>query len=121
MQKACGTTFIEILISILMLSILLLGLDGMQIYSLRQTKASYYFAVAIQQLTNMQERLQAVESEKWQEQIAYWNEENKRVLPQGRGMVLSNAIVIFWGNVANNACEKNKIGASGCAHIQIKI
>lgn len=121
MHKTSGTTFIEILISMLILSILLLGLDGMQIYSLRETKSSYYFAIAMQQVMNMQERLLTFQSEKWQEQIAYWNEENKQVLPQGRGVLLSNGIAIFWGNTTNKECQQNKIGTSGCLHIQIKM
>lgn len=113
-----GSSLIEILISLLILSILLLGVDAMQITSLRETRASYYFSVATQQLQIMSERLHSLKARDINEQLTQWNKQNNEVLPQGHGVISGDyphfTLTIFWGNADTNECNKNKIGQSGC-------
>jgi hypothetical protein len=115
-----GSSLIEIIICLFILSLLLLGLDAMQLTSLREAKAAYYFSVATQQLNAMNERLHVVAEGNYDEQLALWNRQNQQVLPQGRGTIEGDYpsvnLAIFWGNGNKMAqeCNKNKIGQSGC-------
>lgn len=115
MHSATGTTLIEILISMLLISILLLGVDAMQVISLKQAKVNYYFAAAEQQINNLIEEL----SINHNPDLVTWNKQNQIVLPQGRGVMTKNAIAIFWGSFNEEKCEANKIGTSGCLRIQL--
>lgn len=125
--KQSGSSLIEILVSLFILSLVLLGLDAMQLTALKETKAAYYFSVAAQQLNNVIERLQALNGADDYEQLAVWNKENQDVLPQGRGVIHNNEgnerneVSIYWGTMTEQACHENKIGQSGCLRIPIKI
>lgn len=120
MNTQSGSSFIEILISMSILSIVLLGMDAMIIHAIRETKSAYYFAVATQQIDNFIERLHTFDHSEWEAQLACWNKENMLVLPQGHGELSDNSIMIFWGKNTQQECKKNRIGQSGCVHITIK-
>lgn len=109
MPQSTGTTLTEILISMLLIGILLLGVDAMQVISLKQTKANYDYAVAISQMNNMLERL-SIDNHP---DVFTWNQQNQRVLPAGRGVINNNELAIFWGNPHENA--------SGSLHIRFSI
>jgi len=115
MHSATGTTLIEILISMLLISILLLGVDAMQVIGLKQAKVNYYFAVAEQQINNMLERLTI---DNYPDAFA-WNKQNQELLPQGGGVITENNIAVFWGNQNAEKCTANKMGKSGCLQIQL--
>src|SRR5690242_4208553 len=98
MSKVSGFTFIEVIVSLLLLSLILLGFNAMQLQALRETQSAYDYSVAALQLNAMTERLRALD--KWaglQEQINIWNLQNKQVLPQGKGEVMGHTIKITWG------------------------
>jgi Tfp pilus assembly protein PilV len=118
MNQFSGFSFIEIMISLFIMSLLLLGFDAMQIVSLRESKSVYYFSVASQQLQNMIERLEFLQGADHAKQLTLWNQQNKAVLPQGRGMIEGSfpnyLITLYWGNSKNFTCLKNKMGPSGC-------
>lgn len=107
MQKNFGISLIEILISLLLVSILLLGIDAAQIASIQFASANYYFAVASQQMSNMNERLKNNDTQNW-------DKENQEVLPQGHGVARGDEVAIFWGNKNEENCKKNKVGMEGC-------
>lgn len=119
MKTEQGASLIETLVSMLILSIALLGVDAMQIMSLRASRSAYYFSVAEQQISNLIERLHAAGREEAKAQINSWNEENKVVLPSGRGGVEENKIMIFWGGYRGRFCDKNTIQQAGCLRMEL--
>lgn len=124
MHTRFGFTLIEVLISLFILSLLLLGVDTMQLAALRETKNSYAFNVATQQLNVMQEQLRINKGNNMDQIMQEWNQENKLVLPSGRGMITGEYpifdLTIFWGEDSASNCSKNKIGSSGCIHVKIQ-
>ncbi len=123
MQSKLGMSLIEIMISLLLLSMLLLGLDAMQITVLKYVKNTYLFSVATQQVKQMAERLTAAQEKNSDEQIIHWNQQNAEVLPHGRGMVEgyypSYHITLFWGGSQDHTCDQNKIGRTGCLQLTV--
>lgn len=118
-------SLIEVLISLLLLSLILLGFDAMEIFALRENRAAYYFSVATNQLNSMIERLSALNSrDGLDQQVVIWNQQNQDVLPSGIGVVAGSypryTITIYWGE-AQRACEKMRLGESGCLREEISI
>ena len=112
-----GFSFIEVLVSLLLLSIILLGFDAAELFSLRTTREAYYFNVATHQLNAMTERLIALDHyHGLEQQVVIWNEQNKEILPKGRGKVEGHfpnyLITVCWGK---SEClkEKMELSASG--------
>lgn len=120
MANCLGISLIEILISFLMLSIMLLGLDAMQLQILQKATSVYYYSVANQQLHNMAERLFAQETHP----LEMWNKQNSQVLPQGIGYLMKHhsdvLIRIAWGKQKNQPCNQPKLGKNGCMQMLIK-
>ena len=118
-----GFTLLEVLISLFILSILLLGLDAMQLAALREAESAYYLSVATQQLNNMLERLQITKNDSLSDQQQQWNQQNQMVLPNGRGVISGEyphiKLAIYWGDESAGACEKDKIGQSGCLQLAL--
>ncbi|SRR5579883_1256468 len=118
MRSHIGSSLIEILVSLLILSLMLLGFDAMQLAALQKAKAAYYFSVATQQLEVMSERLRALGEGNTEDLLQAWNQQNQTVLPQGRGTLSGGypdfTLAIFWGAVTESQCTKNTIGQSGC-------
>ena len=125
MHQHSGSSFIEILISLTLLSLILLSLDAMQLTALREAKSSYYFSVAIEQLNNMIERLKIIKSNQIHKEVLRWNQQNVMALPQGKGNVRGtypNFILnIFWGKTKEIDCDKNKIRQTGCLQWLVKL
>ncbi len=108
-----GFTFIEILISLVLISLFLLGIDAMQVVAFKQAKINFYVAAAEQQLINMHER-SAITSD-----TSSWNQQNQQLLPQASGQITSDKISIAWGNKQGGECERNIIGKQGCMLLRI--
>ena len=120
---ANGFTLLEVLVSLFILALLLLGLDAVQMKALHSVKSAYYFSVATEQLNSMLERLQTTHYQNNIDSLQLlWNEQNKRVLPQGRGTISlappNVVLTIYWGKIAN--CDRDKIGQSGCVRVTTK-
>jgi len=78
----------EILISFLLFSLSLLGLNAMEIFALHKTIDIYCARMADKQIENMAERLRMVSAEGGRDaQVVLWNQENQAVLPRGVGTV----------------------------------
>jgi len=120
-----GFTFLEILFSLLLISLLLLGMDATLFTSLRQVKSNLYFTSAIQQLAVITERLKIMPAAELTETVKHWNEQNQHVLPQTTGWVEKKAnaysIVITWGGYKAKNCQKNIIGETGCLHASLSV
>lgn len=110
--------FVEILVSFVILSFILVGIHTMQFVALKQTKATYYFNVAINQANVLRERLKNTNDLPLI--LINWNKQNQDVLPNGRGLITHypdfSMISICWGrqSASCNTCSKNTIGLSGC-------
>lgn len=113
-----GASLIEVLVSLFLLSIMLLSFDAMQLYTLQQTKQSYYVNVAHNQLNNIESQLRLISDGEYQSHVDVWNEENGRVLPNGQGAVSGNYpsfdIQLFWGKRVSTVCFGENSGESGC-------
>src|SRR5205809_775092 len=98
-----GFSLIEVLISILLLSIALIGIDALELNSLRISRETYYLSVATNQMQSIADRLKVFSNNNvLQSEIDDWNRENKNILPQGRGQVSGifpfYQIAVFWGD-----------------------
>lgn len=90
-----GFSLIEIMLALLILSVGLLGITGMQVWGLKYTNEVYYQSLASTQLSGMMDRLRANTSQAAREREAgRWNVLNARLLPQGKGEY----------TCSNNAC-----------------
>jgi prepilin-type N-terminal cleavage/methylation domain-containing protein len=127
MKKKSNTGFslIELLISLFLLSFILLGLDAIELYSMRKTRDSLMVNSAINQLNNMTEWLRVNGKNKnSHEQIATWNLQNAMLLPSGQGSVEGSyptfSVSIFWGEYDNHTpCKKNQLGVTNCLREEI--
>lgn len=81
-----GLTLFEVLVSLLLLSLAFLGLDVMELASLRINRGAYYSALAEQQIHNLEERLRLPRAD-FDQLFQAWNRENKILLPQGNGQI----------------------------------
>ena len=100
-----GFCLMEVLVSLLLFSFILLGFDAMEVYSLRSLRNSYYLNVATGQLNNMAERLRALaDNSGIEQQIQIWNRENQKILPTGHGTVSGYypfyKIILYWGEAS---------------------
>lgn len=125
MHRDLGFTFLEIMISLLILSFMLLGLDALQIETMKAEEASFDLSVATRQIQNMVERLQVIGEDDVSEQMLAWNKENQLVLPQGvgrvKGLYPNYKIAIFWGAKVGDECLVNHMGTSGCLHYDLHL
>ena len=100
---ALGFSLLEVLISLFILSIALLGLDATGLFSWQLQLNAYYAALAEQQLQNMEERLRLLEVSPFalEQEVALWNLENKRLLPKVKGKVSGTypnfELSLIWG------------------------
>lgn len=110
-KKQSGFNLIEVLISLLLLSLVLLGFESMEVSAIRASHAAYFFTVATNQMQNLYERLFALKDlQNLSEQIQIWNQQNKFLFPQAKSEVVgqypSYSVNICWGH---SECIKSKI------------
>lgn len=115
-----GFTLLEVLISLFLLSLILLGTSAMQFVAQREARSAFYLAVAMEQISSMQSWLLVAKNDLLVEQIDKWNRQNRQVLPNGYGTVFGDyphyQINLFWGK-QEKECNKSKVGLSGCLQI----
>jgi prepilin-type N-terminal cleavage/methylation domain-containing protein len=118
MLPSQGFTLIEILISLLLISCMLLGLDAMQVASLRAAKSAYYTSIAAQQFQVMQHQLQVITSQDYQSLYQQWNSQNQAVLPNGHGSIKGSypsfELTLSWGKANTESCEDKSQGMTEC-------
>lgn len=122
-----GFSLVEILISLLILSLILLGFDCMQIYALRENRNAYYFSVAENQLISFTNRLRVRNSrDELTDQVTRWNEQNHTLLPYGKGYVTGvfpfYTTTLFWGDKTNKRiCKDLPIGQLKCLSVTAQV
>jgi len=125
LNKVNGLSLFEVLVSLLLISLILFGLETGQVYSIKQARMAWFLNTAMNQMNNATERLIALQTYGGlKEQTDLWNAENKRVLPSGFG-TLSGAwpnysVTIYWGKISHH-CAKQKTGSSGCLRQKIQL
>lgn len=83
-----GLALFEVLISLLLLSLTLFGLEGMLLCALNTSRKVFFTAKAEQQMHNLEERLRVqTKEEDFLDTLEDWNRENKMILPQGEGFL----------------------------------
>lgn len=126
-MKIKGFSLIEVLISILIFSLIILSFDSMGLFALKENNEAYYFSVAQHQLFSMTERLRTIQSDSdLKHHLKIWNEQNNQVLPYGKGYVASNfptyAVTIFWGaNTSRRTCPEVETGILKCLSLDVQI
>jgi prepilin-type N-terminal cleavage/methylation domain-containing protein len=124
-RKISGFTLIEVLVSLALLAVLLVGLDAMQITALRKIRETANFSIATEQLVNLSERLHALgRLQGLAAQTDAWNLENAQLLPAGTGVVSgeypSYIATIYWGKHSGE-CQEIHTGTSGCIKKEIHL
>jgi hypothetical protein len=97
----------------------------MEIHALRETRASYYFYIATQQLIAMAERLRALgNNQGLTEQVTIWNRQNQAVLPEGHGSVSGTypdyILALYWGHPTQE-CKQITLGQTGCVQQSLSL
>jgi prepilin-type N-terminal cleavage/methylation domain-containing protein len=123
--KTKGFSLMEVLMSLLLISLILLGLDAGQLYTMNEVKTIYFYNLAENQMSNAIERLSALKMyDGLNEELTRWNAENQIILPQGFGTITGSfpnyMITIYWGNISHS-CKKEQIGLSGCLIKKIQL
>lgn len=122
MPWASGFSLFEVMISLFLLSLFLIGWETMQVIGLGCVETAYHHTVAVYQLNAMAERFVAARGEDLTEQIALWNNQNAAILPRGRGEIQlgddSYQINLHWGGKIPN-CNRIEWGASGCINLKL--
>lgn len=114
-KKSFGFSLLEALISIIIFSMALLGLNAMDIFTMREQLNSYYTSLAIQQIQNIEERLSTLGKQAGlNDQVKLWNLQNEVLLPSGKGEVLGQYpryfISLFWGDSNCKDRQEEKVG-----------
>jgi Tfp pilus assembly protein PilV len=97
-----GVSLIEIVISLLLISLALFGFDAMQLMAIQKSRTAYNEAIANNQLHILNLQLQVAGRLSDHEKIiAIWSQENAALLPQGISYVSGDfpqyTIKICWG------------------------
>jgi len=122
-----GFTLIEVLIGLVLLSLILLGFDGIGMLALQKSQETYFYEAAENQMQVITERLMALHNlQNLNAQINQWNGENEIILPQGYGLVQgvfpSYEVSVFWGERNNTqVCTMTILGHSGCIKRKIQL
>jgi type IV pilus assembly protein PilV len=135
-KNQSGFTLLEVLVAIVVLSLGLLGLAGLQAATLRNNQIAYYRAIAVQQTYDMADRIRANQggaatyalgvgadhntgctaascnaAEMAEVDILQWNNNNARMLPAGNGTVVAAAGGSF--TITINWNENTEAGSTG--------
>ena len=100
-----GFSLLEILIALAILSVCLLGIVGLEHAAFKRTYDAYLQSVATNQINNMVERVRAGVAQ----ECDNWVEENKLLLPHGRGKCSSSKISVCWQYFKNEECVESKL------------
>lgn len=134
-KNVAGFTLLEVLVAIVVISLGLLGLAGLQAATLRNNQIAYYRAIAIQQTYDIADRIRANQdgaatyalgvgadhntgcttatcsaAEMAEVDIFQWNNNNGRMLPGGAGTVAGAGAGNFLVTVSWN--ESTEAGST---------
>lgn len=124
MLKCKGTTLVEILMSLLLLSLIMLGWEVMQTSALRTMKSAHYFSTAHQQLLTLAESIKA-NNGIFTKDFSAWQRQNKEVLPQGLGKISGQypffILSIRWGGKILSEGSNTEVGHARCLQLPLHL
>lgn len=110
MRKQVGSHLLDVLIGLFLLSLALIGLDAMLIQTTQQTTSLYYLHVGMQQMQQLHERMLSGSHEN---HLALWNEQNRTLLPDGKGTLQQSdhvsAFTLFWQQRKQISCKEENV------------
>lgn len=116
MRKAKGFTFFEVLVSLAVLSLALLGMDAVQ-WRMMQAERYQVYAMKAQQLALGLAARYRINPD------AVLSPETKALvqacLPQGRYLLDEKRVIVSWGNYSPAACVQPKQGRVGCVIVSL--
>lgn len=80
-----GFSLLEVVVALFIVAVGLISVAAMQLIALRHTQAAYFQSVATLQIASMLERLRANPKNKRSQELAVWNQINRKLLPNGKG------------------------------------
>jgi prepilin-type N-terminal cleavage/methylation domain-containing protein len=120
-MRQYGFSFIEILISLSIISFLIFSMDFIQVNSLRAQVATYYYAMATLAAKEIMEKLTFPALQNKNEIIHQWQASVSEILPKGRAYLTQQSemtnISITWGEETEKKCEQTKIEMNGCLYV----
>jgi len=107
MKPHLGIHLIDVLISLFLLSIALIGIDAMLLNVSKDAQSLYYLHVGMQQLLQLHE--QEMTKNHSEQALQEWNQQNQKVLPNGHGTFKSttNQLTLNWNQGTNKTCDGN--------------
>lgn len=114
MKNIFGFTLIEVLVSLALFALILLGFDVMQLTAFQMNQSAYCLTMVALQMDSIDERLKVLgKGHGLQDQMKIWNRQNQLVLPGGKGVVLGRfptySIKLCWGRAKQIHCVQNKL------------
>lgn len=86
MKLSKGLTLVEVLVSLLLVTIAMLTVVNLQVMAFRQAKVAYYRDLAIQQLSLAVGLIRA-SHEHYQKQYKNWQRQTEKLLPHSHGTI----------------------------------
>lgn len=114
MIKTRGFSFIEVLISVTLITIILMMSQTLNLVALRQSKVAYEYRQASSQLMWMATALEKTEWKMQPALLSLWQERIKNLLPNGVGKWQEDHLLIAWGAEPTSHCTASNIGLTGC-------
>lgn len=123
MRNTCGFTLLEVMISLFILSLILLGVTAAEIKALREARTILYFNQAISLGEEMAGFMLAHHGDA-SGYLQKWQLDAQQNLPSGTacvaGMSPYYTIYIKWGGY-DQPCRHTQSGTSGCVKISVAV
>lgn len=124
-KQLLGSILIELLISFLLISIVLAGSFKFQLSIIKQAKSNYFYWIATQQIQSISERIQSCQSCDITQILKRWNNENKEVLPKGKGNITGTfpnyIIELAWSGGSFESCQSGALREIKCIVLKLNL
>lgn len=109
-----GFSLFEVLLSLFLLSFMLLEMDVTQWHAMHKANEAHDFSVATLQIKSFVQLPASVR----EQYFSLWNQQNREILPKGRGVWTGDEVVVMWGDTKIEDCQETKAGLSGCIKLK---
>lgn len=107
---ALGFSLIEILISLLLLSILMMGFEATSLYAVREIREAYFLSYAQNQMASLADYVRAHQLRVSPDFLENWNQQNKDILPKVTSQIIEGEtfykVELCWKE-QNNCLREN--------------
>ena len=123
-KSQLGVSLIEVMVSVFLLTLMIFQLEGIY-FIVTKTKISHYNThIARRALHSLIDAMNANPTLPPTTHLSTWNEQNKRLLPNGFGTIKEMQkqidISIFWGSRTDATCDHERLGHSGCLPLKLR-